>query len=380
MDVFASCQTPRRSRVSFSVSKGADEGPSALLYPFIQQIDVVISQPDFGLSLSKLETYYGKGKTKLVPLVKELQSRPPNSHLRMSFLSINRDSDDYWCIDGRGIFTLYASKNTYERLGIVGTEVPFKSQKGCHGKREIYDMHVQNEREIKSLNARQWNALGQLDYLRERDGMEPWTVIFSSPSSEGSSQPANCVPSCFDSPKTIPVACTEQGLHHVHIPVIPQTLNPQTVDADAMEDWNASVAEFFEWVGMAYLGAQRLYLNDRVDPYIAVYEPPPSRAGSILVLRWRGLLSPQFAQAIIDRSRTLARSQDKVFAAVTLHTVPTSPVSYVSPSGLSGDLTKPVAPVLRIPQEDAEHTISFLLTNDGCIAAECVGADNARWG
>lgn len=45
----------------------------------------------------------------------------------------------------------------------------------------------------------------------------------------------------------------------------------------------------------------RLEVNDRVDPYIAVYSPPtPSRTGTITHLRWRGLLSPVFVQSIID--------------------------------------------------------------------------------
>lgn len=42
-------------------------------------------------------------------------------------------------------------------------------------------------------------------------------------------------------------------------------------------------------------------MNDRVDPFIAVYEPPAdSRVGDITHLRWTGLLPPKFIQSMID--------------------------------------------------------------------------------
>lgn len=47
------------------------------------------------------------------------------------------NSDDKWCIDPRGIITLYVTKQSYERLGLVGTKLPFK---GCP---EQYGAHLQ---------------------------------------------------------------------------------------------------------------------------------------------------------------------------------------------------------------------------------------------
>jgi hypothetical protein len=45
----------------------------------------------------------------------------------------------------------------------------------------------------------------------------------------------------------------------------------------------------------------RLNVHDRVDPYVAVYEPPePTTIGEITHLCWRGLLSPAFVQKIVD--------------------------------------------------------------------------------
>ena len=45
----------------------------------------------------------------------------------------------------------------------------------------------------------------------------------------------------------------------------------------------------------------RLSANDRVDPFVALYDPPsPSRIGNVTHLRWRGLLSPSFVQRVLE--------------------------------------------------------------------------------
>lgn len=45
----------------------------------------------------------------------------------------------------------------------------------------------------------------------------------------------------------------------------------------------------------------RLKANDRVDPYVALYEhPSPSCVGNITRLRWSGLIGPAFLQSVID--------------------------------------------------------------------------------
>ena len=48
-------------------------------------------------------------------------------------LSVNTHGDDIWCIDPRGHLTLSVSKDTYERLGLVGKKLPFKIHDDRHG-------------------------------------------------------------------------------------------------------------------------------------------------------------------------------------------------------------------------------------------------------
>lgn len=50
----------------------------------------------------------------------------------------------------------------------------------------------------------------------------------------------------------------------------------------------------------AELTARRLRASDRVDPYVAVYEPPPASVGAVTHLRWNGLMDTPFVQSVID--------------------------------------------------------------------------------
>lgn len=47
--------------------------------------------------------------------------------------SANEDSEDVWCIDPRGLLTLSVSKETYERLGLIGKKLPFRNCSERHG-------------------------------------------------------------------------------------------------------------------------------------------------------------------------------------------------------------------------------------------------------
>lgn len=48
-------------------------------------------------------------------------------------LSNDVHCDDVWCVDTRGLLTLLVTKDTYERLGLVGTRMPFKAHKDHFG-------------------------------------------------------------------------------------------------------------------------------------------------------------------------------------------------------------------------------------------------------
>jgi len=131
-----------------------------------------------------------------------------------------------------------------------------------------------------------------------------------------------------------------------------------------------------------------LCANDRVDPYVCVYEPPtPSRIQNVTHLRWRGLLCPNFVQEVLDTIISSMKHTHLSFVGVTCNALPTSPVSYIpytmSENGslrLSGDLP------LRFPRGDSEDTWSLILESgagEECIQwimVESLGQWDARWG
>jgi len=159
------------------------------------------------------------------------------------------------------------------------------------------------------------------------------------------------------------------------------------------EDRNRKLGELFEWVGMACLGSQRLYVNDRVDPYVCVYEPPtPSRIQNVTHLRWRGLLCPNFVQEVLDTiissMKHTTTSTHPSFVGITCNALPISPVSYIpytmSENGslrVSGDVPA------RFPRGDSEDTWSLILESGAgeegsiqWIMGESLGTWDARWG
>ena len=113
------------------------------------------------------------------------------------------------------------------------------------------------------------------------------------------------------------VTAQVQNIRDVFVPHIELRRYPEKGAEEDIEDWNEEVHLLLEWVGMACLGAQRyawlynsmflfinemrrLKINDRVGPYVALYEPPASQPGNLTHIRWQGLICPAFVQLVID--------------------------------------------------------------------------------
>ena len=67
-------------------------------------------------------------------------------------LSVNTHEDDIWCIDPRGHLTLSVSKDTYERLGLVGRKLPFKIHDDRHGACFTSFVELSERKEIVNLS------------------------------------------------------------------------------------------------------------------------------------------------------------------------------------------------------------------------------------
>ncbi|TBU56596.1 hypothetical protein BD310DRAFT_950031 [Dichomitus squalens] len=145
---------------------------------------------------------------------------------------------------------------------------------------------------------------------------------------------------------------------NTHMPnVMADTLMLQVNQKDSPEDWEELVSAMFEWVEMAALGSQRLSAGDHCNPCILVYVPPdPSQVGNLT----------------------------QIFVSVTVHAVPTSPVTHIL-----DDLRVKGHPSLCAPRVDAEDTIPLVYMRGEDVAgqavcswllAESIGRWDKRWG
>ncbi|KZT21602.1 hypothetical protein NEOLEDRAFT_1181608 [Neolentinus lepideus HHB14362 ss-1] len=250
-------------------------------------------------------------------------------------------SDDSWCIDSTGTLTLQITKETYKVLGLVGTRLPFK----LRGDPEQYVIRMPLQPNLQSPKNRERlkSAFQSWDRRRGEEGIGEWDILFNCSVAEHKLGHAHA---------TLLVTPVVNRRTQVHIPTqsIPRHA-PK--DEDAAERWEEEMSELFEWVGLACMGSQRLDVQDRVDPYVAVYSPPTqSRVGDTIHFVWMGLLSSTFVQSVIN----LLSEQNVPFASITLHCPWNSPVSYLPPP--------PKTPPMRAIMEDAEATWSLIFVNN----------------
>ncbi|KAF8835515.1 hypothetical protein BDN67DRAFT_1039622 [Paxillus ammoniavirescens] len=345
----------------------------AASHPFVQQIDVVFPSsavPD--KSFSSLQTTYMKGQFTLSELY-DHASHLPTQNVPFKALPIGCDADDTWCIDPRGVLTLCVSKNIYQRLGLVGKKLPFK---GC-SEQYVIRIPLKRETESAAVRERQKTALNIWDSTRAENGLGKWEVAYANSRNAGT--PAS------DSHTVVKVKAHTRHDTDVYIPVLDLADSAE----ETLEDRQERMGDLFEWVGMACLGAQRLKANDRVDPYVAVYEvPSPSCIGNITHLRWRGLMDSSFVLSMINTAISIVSTSqlnNSPSISIIMHSDVMAPVSYIpltSPASVSEGSDRE-AP-LRVPSREAEDTSCLILSYASerplWAIGESIGKWDARWG
>ncbi|KAI8920570.1 ribonuclease P 40kDa subunit-domain-containing protein [Entophlyctis helioformis] len=105
----------------------------------------------------------------------------------------------------------------------------------------------------------------------------------------------------------VPIAFSSTTLSKVHIPVLDDALfsgfgptpDPRTDLA----------VDLLEWIGMASIGARRLFAADSCDPFVAIYDPPqPSVVGNLLCVTWNGFIPPAFITLVLSTARSMLKT------------------------------------------------------------------------
>lgn len=62
--------------------------------------------------------------------------------------------------------------------------------------------------------------------------------------------------------------------------------------------WQKNVLDALEWLGLAYVKANRIRTDDQPDPFVSLYQTPtPFTAHQTgTLVRWRGLIAPFFVR------------------------------------------------------------------------------------
>ncbi|KAG1881076.1 ribonuclease P 40kDa subunit-domain-containing protein, partial [Suillus subluteus] len=323
-------------------------------------------------ALTSLKPTYCKRRCTLSEFL-DFASKSPGGNI--TALPSTSECVDTWCIDPRGVLTLCVSKSLYEQLGLIGKRLPFK---GCpEAVCAVIRIPVRQETVSVAVRAKQKAALKLWDELRE-NGPGKWEVLYCQAGMWTSESHEGVI--------VQPRICRSTD---IHIPVPALAPFPD----GGTEDWDEYIGDLFEWVGMACLGAQRLKANDRVNPYVAVYEvPAPSYIGDVTQIRWAAFLHQSFIKDTLDtriddllrRSHLASVTDNHAFVAMTRHGCCTSPVGAI-PLSLARDASFDTArdPPLRVPAINAEDSGCFILgpgQNGNFVLAESIGHWDARWG
>ncbi|KAG8221041.1 Pantoate-beta-alanine ligase-domain-containing protein [Butyriboletus roseoflavus] len=296
----------------------------------------------------------------------------------------NATAEDTWCIDPRGILTLSISKILYEKLGLVGTKLPFK---GCPVR---YVIHVPLKRETTSVavQARQKTAVGVWDGVRAAEGLGRWHVAPVSLSLLNGTPLVGMAGPLTSTNEPEGYTTKDVTVHVRHQPDVGPigSASKHSLNGSAWLVWvrrGGYIRIIVLWKFIDIFGRRRnrLHANDRVDPYVAVYDAPsPASIDDVTHLRWKGLMDSTFVQSMIYRSvlsTSTSSGDEHPFVSVTLHSNLTTPVSYISESP-----TKE-AP-LRVPGPEAEDTICLILSKTPSKSTWAIGQSigkwDARWG
>lgn len=91
---------------------------------------------------------------------------------------------------------------------------------------------------------------------------------------------------------------------------IPSLIPPAEVDPKYGHDFEDYAIETNEWLSMALIESPRLLSTDSIDSFLSRYAPPNnSTPGSLVKIRWQGLISPTWAYKLFV-STLLATPQE----------------------------------------------------------------------
>ncbi|KAJ3155314.1 Ribonuclease P protein subunit p40 [Geranomyces michiganensis] len=334
-------------------------------HKFNNAIDVVIPGTD-AKSLASQITHCLEGRSyyrAFLPLSFFLQDSIISYIKSGTFLALRADAyidtDDVFAILPSGLMVLNVGKDTYESLGLPGTESKLSSNREVKINMKSPGFHKKS----KEWKRVEWcfshTLLGTFNFWLTCDDLLRGKSIDLLTLLPPTSHPTR---------HTLSVTTSTQS--SVSIPVIPLP-SPQPsncvsqAQAEAARD---NAVDVFEWLGLVAHAAPRIAASDSIDPFFSVYSPPePSAPGDLTTLSIRGFISAPQVEAIIGCAAAAVDSDTAgtpVWAAAMVWGFRDSPVSWRDHEHGFG--------------QGGENDYTMLLEGKGrCVVFQAVGSNDA---
>jgi len=153
--------------------------------------------------LAKHATTYACTRSKLAPFLQLIQDKINGVEFKSDVIAFGfnpRGTDETWCVDTRGVLTMSIDPGTYQRLGLLGTPLPWKLHRNRYT--VVLSKKVpKGEKHWNPLGPKQKSALELYDELREKAGFDAWDVVYHSKNDGSLAGLANQSHSCQVQPQ-----------------------------------------------------------------------------------------------------------------------------------------------------------------------------------
>ncbi|KAH7110834.1 ribonuclease P 40kDa subunit-domain-containing protein [Dendryphion nanum] len=206
-----------------------------------------------------------------------------------------------------GMLRMELDRVTYERCGIQGVPVEDGGRK--HRKERF---RIETDLGAKSA-VHGKKGFGRLEWAARNVLVGSWTwLLFNCVNGAGLGDKGTCdwdwesEPVAAHAPVLRHVDVEEQSLGEVKVPGL-RVGDLEGLYKRSLDD-GAAAMELLECLDMLALDSPRMHVDDRVDPFVSRYEVPVFEtangtfrepvAREMMRVRWRGLISPQFARQV----------------------------------------------------------------------------------
>ncbi|KAI7906683.1 ribonuclease P [Cokeromyces recurvatus] len=208
----------------------------------------------------------------------------------MHSLDTNLNSDDVVVLTSQGELIFSLIKNTFETFGIEAltrTKADIKHDK--------HIIKIDLKKKCFQVGSKEFN---RLKWCLENTLTRNFNMVFCATDALTGTTVDIQWPTMVSKISKKEMKAELETLMDINIPSFEPIAYPLNEKAD---DWDNLAMEALEWLGLAHLKANRIKRNDKVDPFVSVYQPPtPSiKSNNGTLVKFKGLIPTTCIQNIM---------------------------------------------------------------------------------